>query len=109
MGFVILQSGKPSNWETSEAEEYYSPQEELDFMSASDQENNDEYDVQTPLNGDGDMGAASDTGNNKAHLAVPEISQVGDSLLELPEGRHRYLICPHSLPRLFFSKEIYTF
>lgn len=90
---LIVQSsgGKQSGWEASEAEEYYSPQEELDFLSASDQEDNDEYDIQPPLNGSsGGVGhVRSPTNIYKPNLATPETSRVGNSLMELPEGRHR--------------------
>ena len=60
-------------------------------MSASDQEDNDEYDIQRPLNGSsGGVGhGLGPTDIDKPNLATPETSQVGNSLMELPEGRHR--------------------
>ncbi|CAB4004030.1 oxysterol-binding -related 1-like isoform X2, partial [Paramuricea clavata] len=84
-------SGKMSSWETSEAEEYYSPQEELDFLSASDQEENEDYDIHRPVV-NGNNGAehqANALNSGRADSASPELIQANDSLFELPEGRHR--------------------
>ena len=84
-------SGKISSWETSEAEEYYSPQEELDFLSASDQEENEDYAVQKPVvNGNNGVEHQENALNNSdGDMASPDITLANDSTFELPEGRHR--------------------
>lgn len=86
---IFLQSsGKVSNWETSEAEEYYSPQEELDFLSASDQEDNDDYDVQQPVV-NGTVGVEHQAVNDIGSCSSSEGNEGFDTLSELPEGKHR--------------------
>lgn len=78
-----------SNWETSEAEEYYSPQEELDFLSASDQEDNDDYDVQQPVV-NGTVGVENQAVNDIGSCSSSSEGNEGfDTLSELPEGKHR--------------------
>jgi hypothetical protein len=80
-----------SSWEASEAEEYYSPQEELDFLSASDQEENEDYDIHRPVvNGNnGVEHQAFALNSGRADSGSPELIEANDSLFELPEGRHR--------------------
>ncbi|XP_028404938.1 oxysterol-binding protein-related protein 1-like [Dendronephthya gigantea] len=94
--------GKMSSWETSEAEEYYSPQEELDFLSASDQEENDDYDIQSPVvNGNNGVLPGPEAPNNSGvPMVLPEASQPNDLMSELPEGRHRT-----SLPLPMLSRD----
>ncbi len=80
-----------SSWEASEAEEYYSPQEELDFLSASDQEENDDYDIQTPVvNGNnGVEHEANAVNSSQPDPASPGLIEANDSIFELPESEHR--------------------
>ena len=87
----LQSSGKVSSWEASEAEEYYSPQEELDFLSASDQEENDDYAVQKPVvNGNnGVEHQANAVNHSEGNSASPEFTLANDTTFELPEGRHR--------------------
>ena len=94
-------SSKLSSWEASEAEEYYSPQEELDFLSASDQEGNDDYDIQRPVvNGNNDVNHQANAVSSSSASTSPELTQTNDSIFELSEGRHRT-----SLPAPMLSRD----
>lgn len=80
-----------SNWETSEAEEYYSPQEELDFLSSSDQEENDRYDVQKPIV-NGVRHQADDVVERKKFnhsFSIENGSFNVEDLNQISDGKHR--------------------